>query len=321
MEETLSTYWKGLKIGILDIETTGLSPVRNKIMLGGLVLYETPERGTIHQYFAEELAEEPLLLETYLEVIKNVDVLISYNGRSFDLPFVESRAKKLGIPFVGWPYHLDLYLLIQRASDLKKQLPNLKQKTIEDYLGLRINRKDEITGGESVSLYQEYLISREASLRDKVLLHNQDDLRQLSRLLRVTEKCDLHQGLFHLGFPVTPDLSVTRILFRTHHIEVEGLQHKNPITYYSFGNMEQNTKIAFDGVRGTFQLTLPLFRKAQSLFIDLINLGLDSQIFENRQYYESGFLIVQELENIHYPIMNQLILQLVDKIRNEMEDR
>jgi len=321
MNQELSSYFSGCKIGVLDIETTGLSPFRNKVILGGLISYEPSGQGVLQQYFAENPSEEPLLIETYLHAIKDLDVLISYNGRGFDLPFVEARAKALNIPFPGWPYHLDLYLLIQKSSDLRRRLPNLKQKTVEDYLGLWMHREDRISGGESVSLYEEYLMSGEKTLVEKVLLHNQDDLKQLSRLLKITEKCNLAQGLFHLGFPVSPELFVTRILFRSHSLEVEGIQHRNSIGYYSFGNMNQSVKIAFDGTENKFQLAFPLFRKAQGLFVDLFSLGLPQETFENQEGFESGFLILREKENTNYPLINQLIRQLVQKIRKEMEEQ
>ena len=300
MNQELSTYFSGCKIGVLDIETTGLSPFRNKVILGGFISYEPSGQGIFHQYFAENPAEEPLLIEAYLNAMKDLDVIISYNGRGFDLPFLEARAKALNIPFLGWP--------------------NLKQKTVEDYLGLWVHREDRISGGESVSLYEEYLVSGEKALADKVLLHNQDDLKQLSRLLKITEKCDLAQGLFHLGFPVSSELFVTQILFRSHYLEVEGIQRRNPIGYYSFGNMDQSVKIAFDGTENKFQLAFPLFRKSQGLFVDLLSLGLPQEAFENQEGFESGFLILREKENTNYPLINQLIRQLILKIRKEMEE-
>ena len=45
----LDFYFSGMRIGVLDIETTGLNPARNKFILGGLLDLQTM---TIHQYFA-----------------------------------------------------------------------------------------------------------------------------------------------------------------------------------------------------------------------------------------------------------------------------
>lgn len=88
---TLDFYFKGMRIGVLDIETTGLNPAVNHFILGGL--YSVPE-GTLHQFFAETRAEEEEALSGYLDILRDLDLVITYNGRHFDLPFVEKRWRR-----------------------------------------------------------------------------------------------------------------------------------------------------------------------------------------------------------------------------------
>ena len=64
---TLDFYFKGMRIGVLDIETTGLNPAVNHFILGGL--YSVPE-GTLHQFFAETRAEEEEALSGYLDILR-----------------------------------------------------------------------------------------------------------------------------------------------------------------------------------------------------------------------------------------------------------
>ena len=78
-----------MRIGVLDIETTGLNPAVNHFILGGL--YSVPE-GTLHQFFAETRAEEEEALSGYLDILRDLDLVITYNGRHFDLPFVGKNA-------------------------------------------------------------------------------------------------------------------------------------------------------------------------------------------------------------------------------------
>ena len=50
-------------------------------------------------------------------------------------------------------------------------------------MGLWQSRDDEISGAESVELYNTYEKIQDPALGEKILLHNSDDILQLSRLL------------------------------------------------------------------------------------------------------------------------------------------
>ena len=63
-------------------------------------------------------------------------------------------------------------------------------------------RADEISGAESVDLYYRFLETGDRAVRDIILLHNKDDIMQLSRLIKILGKLDLHEIMFHTGFPV-----------------------------------------------------------------------------------------------------------------------
>ena len=125
-------YFDGLKIGVLDIETTGLDPSRNKFILGGLLDMESR---TLHQYFAETRGEEEEALRAFAARVAGLDMVITYNGRHFDMPFINRRMKNFAMGSCS-PYDLDIYLILNGHSPIKKFLPNLKQKSVENYMGL-----------------------------------------------------------------------------------------------------------------------------------------------------------------------------------------
>ena len=81
---------------------------------------------------------------------------------------------------LSMPYNLDLYLVLNGHSPIKKFVPNLKQKTVENYMGLWQSRTDEISGAESVELYNTYEKTGREDLESKILLHNSDDVIQLT---------------------------------------------------------------------------------------------------------------------------------------------
>ncbi|WP_051569093.1 ribonuclease H-like domain-containing protein [Alkaliphilus transvaalensis] len=167
---------------ILDIETTGLSSKYHNVILIGL-LYPHNNRTVIKQFFAENIHEEEELLQFFAEEIKRYDFLITYNGVTFDYPFLKERFKKYNIT---WPHddikHFDILHFLKKC---KGQLPleNLKLKTVENYLG--INRQDTISGKDSVVLYKTYESNPSPALEKTILLHNYEDIYYLAKVATI----------------------------------------------------------------------------------------------------------------------------------------
>ena len=70
----------------LDIETTGLTPATSSIYLIGAVYHQQME-WHIRQWFSDSLNSEQEILEDFFSFIKNYQVVVSFNGETFDLPF------------------------------------------------------------------------------------------------------------------------------------------------------------------------------------------------------------------------------------------
>jgi len=313
-------YFGDLTIGVLDIETTGLGPAMHKIILGGLLTFETPGMAKIEQFFAEDLDSEPDLLNAYLNAVKALDVVITYNGRHFDVPFICSRGSRYALDTSGLPYDLDLYLLINHASPLRKFLPNLKQSTVENYMGLWSYRKDLINGAESVEIYNQYLRSRDPELKRQVLLHNRDDLAQLARLLPVIEKSDFHKGLFTQGFPAGKKLHIENIELGKNYLKISGTQRGTPVNYFSFGD-SSNFKVAFQQSTASFEILVPMFRNSGAAYIDLVSLGFNFEALSDYSAEESGFLIIEKSGIINYMEINHFIKLFLGSINLHVEER
>ena len=120
------------KIGVLDIETTGFSPQTCNFILGGLLIYKK-DGVLVKQYFAESIDEEAAALKAFLDDVAQLDLIITYNGKHFDIKFLQTRMAELGIlRDYQFPFNLDIYLVLNGHSSLRKVLPNLKQKTVEN---------------------------------------------------------------------------------------------------------------------------------------------------------------------------------------------
>lgn len=172
---------------ILDIETTGLSPKYSEVILVGFIHY-TNKNWNLTQLLCDHHNEEKELLLELQKYFDDTKILITYNGHSFDLPFLNSRLKKWDIGFRFDTFmNFDLYRVI-RSGKKSLGLENYKLKTVEKFLG--INRDDTISGKESVELFFQYEKSKNIEIRNKILLHNYEDIKFLIPTLSILEKID-----------------------------------------------------------------------------------------------------------------------------------
>lgn len=308
------TYFRDLKIGVFDIETTGLNSLYSQVILGGVLEYKSG--ASYRQFFAESKEDEPVLLKAYLESLSHFDVLVSYNGENFDLPFLRDRLVKHGISYdFSRHWSLDLYKIINKHSGLRKALPDLKQKTIEKYLGISDDRKDEISGGESVELYKDYLKNPREDVAARILLHNKDDLGQLASIIPIADKLDLHKIFFSEGFATSFESSrfINReIKIKKGQIEVKAAGINIPSDFYAF-------KPSHHGVfrEGELFLTLPLERVKDAFVFDLLLLPVDYSALEKYPAFEQDYLIIQDGEQVNYKEINQLIMLVEGQLLRE----
>lgn len=171
----------------LDIETTGLSPMRSFIYLIGLVFIDL-KKVTMHitQLIAEDRDEEEEILKLMKEKLNGYKTVVTYNGNSFDLPFIAKRSERYGIePIVMDSF--DMYEKLRLHKDTLK-LDGLKQKNIEKKLG--ITREDRYNGGECISFYKDYVKNKNQESFDRFVLHNYDDLLYMPATMSILDLLD-----------------------------------------------------------------------------------------------------------------------------------
>ena len=172
----------------VDIETTGLSSKSASIYLIGACYFENGHWNGI-QWFARTLQEETEILHHFFQFAKDYTTLIHFNGNQFDLPFILGRCELLGLDYNFDSFEgIDIY---KRISPCKHflQLPNCKQKSIEQFLHLK--REDKYSGGELIKIYKEYLLKPSGDKEELLLLHNRDDLKGMLEILPILSYCDI----------------------------------------------------------------------------------------------------------------------------------
>lgn len=176
-----------------DIETTGLSADISAITLIGCCDLD----GNITQWFNEDGFSQKQILSDFLTFIKSYDTLITFNGKTFDLPFLSSKIKefKLDASFDNYK-HFDLYQILKPYKNLWG-LKNFRQKNLEEYLGF--HRTDKLSGKKLIKTYQNYLEKGDTKDKEAVLLHNREDLLGLRNIYSLMSYPALLDGEFALS--------------------------------------------------------------------------------------------------------------------------
>lgn len=169
---------------VFDIETTGLNSTYCKVILIG-IMFNQNNKTIIKQFFANTEDDEKELLLSFVDSIKNYKNHITFNGLTFDIPFLNNRLKKHNINFsICKNNDIDILKLIKPFKE-KLSLSDCKLKTIEKYLG--IYREDTIYGKESVDLYKDYTLNQDINLKEKILLHNYEDIYYLGVIFKIKD--------------------------------------------------------------------------------------------------------------------------------------
>jgi uncharacterized protein YprB with RNaseH-like and TPR domain len=164
----------------LDLETTGLAGGAGSYAF--LVGCGWFDRGRFHvrQFLLSSFAAERALLEAVNELAGTVDALVTYNGKSFDLPLIETRyaLSRLPTPLTGLP-HVDMLHHARRlwhGHDDGHRLSSLESTLLGH------DREGDVPGFEIPSRYFHYVRTGDARPLDAVLEHNRRDLLSLALL-------------------------------------------------------------------------------------------------------------------------------------------
>ena len=160
-------------------------------------MFNQNNKTIIKQFFANTEDDEKELLLSFVDNIKNYKNHITFNGLTFDIPFLNARLKKHNIDFsICKNNDIDILKLIKPFKE-KLSLSDCKLKTIEKYLG--IYRKDTISGKESVDLYKDYTLNQDINLKEKILLHNYEDIYYLGVIFKIKDILKDKLNIVHIN--------------------------------------------------------------------------------------------------------------------------
>jgi uncharacterized protein YprB with RNaseH-like and TPR domain len=161
----------------MDVESTGLG--NSPLFLIGIMVWEGDGFET-RQFFARDYAEEAAVIRLFLDACSRKKLLVTFNGKTFDFPYIRTRAAATGIPFDVDPHHVDMLHVCRRIW--RRRLPDCKLQTLETLVCNRM-RHGDIPGSEIPDAYHEYVRTRDAWQMIDVLKHNMLDLVTMADLM------------------------------------------------------------------------------------------------------------------------------------------
>lgn len=167
----------------LDTETTGLGIASGVFAFLIGVGRITPEGFLLRQFFLRECSEEASVLAALRDHLSEFDVLITYNGKTYDQPLLEARYRMYGQKSpLGRLAHVDLLHGARRLWKLRVESCRLME--LEQQI-LGFNREADLPGEMIPYVYFEYVRSQEACRLVPIFHHNAIDILTLACLTAI----------------------------------------------------------------------------------------------------------------------------------------
>ena len=162
----------------IDTETTGLSGGSGTLAFLLGVAAVDGDAIEVTQWLMTRFAAEAAALSAFTETLTDTDRLVSYNGKSYDLPLLLSRFRMQGLQpaFERLP-HLDLLHPVRRLFG--KRWNDCRLLSVEQQL-LGFRRVDDLPGSEAPAAWFRYLREGQSEALIKVVEHNRQDILSLA---------------------------------------------------------------------------------------------------------------------------------------------
>ena len=184
----------------LDTETSGLAGgTGTYAFLVGVARFSEGGEFVLQQFFLRDPSEEPALLEALNRFLAPAQALVTFNGKAFDAPLLNTRYLMHRIPNPMRDLaHLDLLPLARRLW--RDRLESRALKYIEENVLQAPRTIDEVPGYEIPYLYFDYLRTGDARPLKGVFYHNAMDVVAMAALLSHSASMladPFHEGIEH----------------------------------------------------------------------------------------------------------------------------
>lgn len=182
----LINFFRADEFAFVDIETMGLS--NQPIFLLGLT-HPKDGKTVVHQFLAADPAQELATLSEFVKHMDRMEMVLTYNGLRFDVPYIERRLAYYGVNWKFTQPHLDLYRFAKKTYG--DRTANCKLGTLEQSI-LGIHRDFDIPSSKVPSFYQTYTETGNPGPLLPILSHHRQDMLSLADLLHELVEENLH---------------------------------------------------------------------------------------------------------------------------------
>jgi uncharacterized protein YprB with RNaseH-like and TPR domain len=161
----------------LDLETGGF--ISSPVFLAGTMHWNGTDF-VLRQYFARHYGEEAGLLRALAQAAQGFEFLVTFNGKSYDAPFLSSRAVVHGVALELPGFHVDLLHPSRRRW--KGRLSDCRLQTLEMAV-CRRRRSGDVPSEEVPSLYHDFVRRGDPYRLIPVFHHNLLDVITMGEIL------------------------------------------------------------------------------------------------------------------------------------------
>jgi len=182
-DEEILPYFRPEAMLFLDIESTGLWASQPLFLVGLLMCRD----GSLvyKQLLARQLSEEKALLAYLINELGRYSLLVTFNGKKFDVPYIEGRTVEHRLFYRCTLEQIDL--LYHARRHYRGVLPDCRLVTLEEHL-LGLKREGDVPGALIPERYFRFTKTQEAELLEDILQHNVLDLLAMARLFYLVQE-------------------------------------------------------------------------------------------------------------------------------------
>jgi hypothetical protein len=174
------------KAVFVDVETTGLSLGAGNVAFLIAAAHADREGLCVRQFLMRDFSEEPAQQFALAQTLQPFDLIVTYNGGTFDLPVLRTRAviNRVDAPWLEHP-HLDLLHPVRAVW--RNVWPDCRLGTAEARL-LGVIRDVDCESWEVPMRYRQFLTEQSEAPLVEVLEHNAQDVLSLAGLTAVVQQ-------------------------------------------------------------------------------------------------------------------------------------
>jgi hypothetical protein len=180
--------WRSIpreRVAYVDIETTSLQGGSGTVaFLIGVGRFEG-DGFCVRQYFMEDFDQEPAMIRAVADDLARADAIVTYNGKSFDVPIMEMRWRLARMEPDFPKLHLDLLHPSRRLWS--GRLPDCRLGTVERQI-LSILRTSDAPSAEIPQIYFDFVRGVRPARMSLVFDHHAQDIFSLAALTRALSR-------------------------------------------------------------------------------------------------------------------------------------